>query len=265
MNRHRAFGIGGALLLLSAAPAHAALEWATWTANSAVLATGEFTDGQSATFSGNVDGIDTPAENGTASPAIPGEPSGGNPPGVAALTAIPYPTAIMNPGDFVMAMDLEGVTAIDQAVFALSDMARVYRLELLDAASSALPLGGVTLTNYDLTFPGPTIADFDVALNPTSGWLTKSLVHDGGGAYEQSGLVTFSNLHPQTRFIRITAASLGVQSTEGVHFYLATDVVPEPAADAAALTAFVSLARVRRRRSGRSERAGEGPETRAHP
>lgn len=241
MNRwRRAFGVGGALLLVAVTPAHAALEWATWTANSAVLATGAFADGQSATFSGNVDGIDTPAENGTASPPIPGEPSGGNPPGVAALAAIPYPTAIMNPGDFVMAMDLGGITAVDQAVFAMSDKARVYELELLDDSSSPLPLGGVTLANYNLTYPGPIIADFDVALNPTTGWLTMNFLHDGGGSYDHSGLVTFSNLHPQTRFIRITSASLGTQSTEGLHFYLAADV-PEPGAEPLGLAAFFAL------------------------
>ena len=241
MNRRRAFGIGGALLLLSAMPAHAALEWATWTANSDTVASGAFTDGQTATFSGYVAGIDTSAENATAVPAIPGEPSGGNPPGVAAYAAIPYPTAIMSPGDFVMAFDLAGVTAPEHAVFAISDMRRGYFLELLDAGSSALPLGGVALAHYDLDTPVVGIADFNVTLNTTSGALGLTFLHDAGGTYDQSGFTAISGLDPQTRFIRVTAGTLGTQSTEGLHFYLATDVVPEPAAELATLAAIGSL------------------------
>jgi hypothetical protein len=228
------------LFVFAVSPAQAELQWATWVANGSSLANGSFTDGQTVGFSGYVAGIDEPAENGTATPAIPGEASGGNPPGVAAYTALPYPTAIMSPGDFVMAMDLGGIDAVDQVVFALSDLARVYEIELLDAASSPLSLSSVTLTNYNLTLVTQEIADFDTALNKTNGWLTLVFAHDGGGMYDHTGLATIANLHPLTRFIRITAASLGTQSTEGVHFYLATEV-PEPTADTLGLAAFTAL------------------------
>ncbi len=228
------------VLTLTAPPAHAALEWATWVADSPTQATGTFSDDTTVTFTGNVAGIDTPAENAIATPAIPGEPSGGNPPGVAAYAALPYPQAVMNPGDFVMAMDLGAIQAVDQAVFALSDLARVYEIELLDAASSPLPLDGVTLTNYNLTLVSQEIADYDSALNKATGWLTLVFAHDGGGVYDHTGLATIGNLHPLTRLIRITSASLGSQSTEGVHFYLAAEV-PEPAAGTLGLAALATL------------------------
>lgn len=76
-------------LAVAASPAAAALQGATWVADSSTVATGSFNDGQTVTFLGYLNGIDEPAENGTSSPAIPGEASGGNPPGVAGLTVPP--------------------------------------------------------------------------------------------------------------------------------------------------------------------------------
>jgi hypothetical protein len=173
---------------------------------------------------------------------IPGEASGGNPPGVAAVTALPYPTGILDPGAFIMGMNLLDVTATGQVVFAMSDMmcCRSYRLELLDGASSALPLAGVVVANYNFTLPGPLIADFDVTLNPATGALRVYNVHDGGGDYDHSGFTMFSNLPPETRAIRVTSDSLGTQSTEGVHFYLATEA-PEPSALLLTLAAVAAL------------------------
>ena len=242
MRRWRVWvGVGAFGATLAGAPAQAALEWATWVANGASLADGSFRDGQTVTFSGYVAGIDEPAENAMADPAIPGEPSGGNPPGVAAYAAIPYPTAVMSPGDFVMAMDLGGIQAVDQTVFGFSDLARVYKIELLDASSSPLPLSGVTLTNYNLILGGGAIADFDTALDKNTGWLTLVFAHDGGGDHTHTGFATIADLHPLTRFIRITAASLGTQSTEGVHVYLATEVAPEPEVEALGLASIAAL------------------------
>lgn len=254
---------------LAAPPADAALEWATWVANGASLADGSFSDGQTAIFSGNVVGIATSASNGTASPAIPGEASGGNPPGVAAVTALPYPTGILDPGAFIMGMNLLDLAATDQAVFALSDMmcCRSYRLELLDGASSGLPLGGVVVTNYNLTFAGPIVADFDVTLNATTGALRVYNVHDAGGSYNHTGFTTFSNLPPETRAIRVTSDSLGTQSTEGVHFYLATEV-PEPGESLSALAAAATFGlqlRAWRRRAIRYPDRSEGERCASFP
>lgn len=225
---------------LAASPAHATLEWATWVANGASLADGYFSGGRTAVFAGNVAGIDESAENAIASPAIAGEPSGGNPPGVAALTAVPYPTGILDPGAFIMAMTLFDLAPTDQVVFAMSDMmcCRSYRLELLDGTSNALSLAGVLVTNYNFSLPGALLADFDVTLNRTTGALRVYNLHDAGGNYSHTGFTRFTNLPPETRGVRITSDSLGTQSTEGVHFYLA---VPEPGAPLLEFAAVVAL------------------------
>lgn len=246
--RFVALGVLG--LALAAPPAQAALEWATWVANGASLADGSFSDGQTAIFSGNVVGIRVSGESGTSDPAIPGEASGGNPPGVATVTALPYPTGILDPGAFIMGMNLLDLAATEQAVFAMSDMmcCRSYRLELLDGASSALPLDGVVVTNYNLSLVGGFLADFDVTLNAATGALRVFNLHDAGGSYNHTGFTTFSNLPPETRAIRVTSDSLGTQSTEGVQFYLATEV-PEPGASLLQFAAVVALAARSRRRT----------------
>jgi len=245
-------------LVLVASSAHAASTWATWVSNSATSATGSFADGRSVSFSGNVVGIDESAENGTADPVIPGEPSGGNPPGVAALTGVPHPVLI-DPGAFIMAMDLTNLPIDDETTFALSDMfddAR-YRLELLDASSSPLPLGAVAVTNYNLALypPSTLVADVNVTLDTTTGALrVAGFVHDadppGIPEYRHSGIVTFANLPAETRFIRLTSDAPVQQASEGVHFYIGASL-PEPGAAALELASAVTLGTLARKRRAR--------------
>jgi len=242
-------------LALVASSAHAASIWATWVRNSDTSATGSFVDGRSVSFSGNVDGIDESAENGTVDPVIPGETSGGNPPGVAALTGVPHPTLI-DPGAFIMAMDLTNLPIDDATTFALSDMfdyAR-YRLELLDSNFMALPLGAVVVTNYNLAFHSPStaVADLDVALDTTTGALRVGFVHDADplGSYRHSGIVTFTKLPAETRFIRLTSDSPNKQDSEGVHFYIGGSV-PEAGAAALELVSVVTLGTLVRKRRTR--------------
>jgi hypothetical protein len=256
----RTLGIGGTALFFVGSPAQAALEWATWVANDAATATGTFSDDLTVTFSGYIIGIDTSASNGTASPPIPGEASGGNPPGVTGLTGPGFVDPIeTQSGDFVMAIDLGSITVDDQTIFAFSDQLGLwrYKLELLDGAQSPLPLGGVALTNYNMTYAGPVVADLNVTLsNPATGiLLVDQFDHDAvpPGTYFQSGLVTLDHLPAGTRFIRLTNGSISTQISEGMHFYLAKDVVPEPASDAVALAALAALGLVG---SGRGRRRG---------
>lgn len=145
-----------------------------------------------------------------------------------------------------MAMDLTGIAVDDQTTFALSDMFENwrYKLEVLDDASSPLSLSGVALTNYNLTYAGPIVADLNVTLSDSTGILQVTpFLHDGDplSTYRHSGFVTFTNLPAATAFIRITSGSLDQQVSEGVHFYLAKEV-PEPGTVAQALTAIVALA-----------------------
>jgi hypothetical protein len=247
----RVLGVAGTALLFASAPAHAALEWATWVANDTATATGTFRDDVTVTFSGYIIGIATSASNGAADPPIPGEASGGNPPGVAGLTGPGFVDPVeTQSGDFVMAMDLGNIAVDDQTIFAFSDQFGLwrYKLELLDAAQSPLPLGGVVLTNYNMTYPSspdPTVADLNVTLsNPATGiLLVDQFNHDAvpPGMYFQSGLVTIDHLPAGTHFIRLTNGSISTQVSEGIHFYLAKDVVPEPASATLELAAIVAL------------------------
>lgn len=248
-----AFGIAAATA--HAGPAPTLPEWASWVATSSNLATGTFPvafpGSVEVTLSGVVAGVDVVGDGVTSSPPIPGQPGGERPPGVIVLTGSPHPGTI-DPGAFIMAMDLSGIPPTHRPILAFEDMmcCRSYRLELLDASFAALPLDGVVVDDYNLSLPGGYLADFNVTLNPTSGALRVYNYHDGFGDYDHTGFTTFANLPAGTRHVRVTSDSLGIQPTEGVHFFLAVDV-PEPGAGAAELGAITALAmrwRSRRRR-----------------
>jgi len=188
----------------------------------------------------------------SASPSVPGIPSGVNPSFLGTVTGQPHPT-FLNPGDLVMTIDLASFGVDSETTFGIADIqdTAYYRLELLDAALAPLSLSSVQVTNYNLTYAnGGLIADEDITLNATSGALRLNFIHDAGGTYRHSGLALFTNLPLATRYIRLTANPPGFQlATEGIQICLGGSAVPEPAAGALLLAAALELVRrVRRTR-----------------
>jgi hypothetical protein len=245
------------LAVVAPTGANGATEWATWgsTVNNTSV-TGTFKDGrtvQLTSFFDSISGGVTAGGEYTASPAIPGQTDGTNPSFIRAVTGTPHPSLI-NPGALILTIDLTGFTVDADSIFGLGDLRDIafYRLELLDSSLAALPLAGLQTANYNLTLTGGVIADLDVTFNSTTGALKDSLIHDGGGTYRHSGLVTFTGLPAPTRFIRMRSNSTAVQDTEGIQIYFggSASAVPIPAAGWLLGSGLLGLIARSRRKAG---------------
>jgi hypothetical protein len=239
--------------------AGAASEWATWSNVSGTfppptVSTGSFTDGRSVTATGFILNPRPPDGFFTSDPIIPGQPDGQNPGHLAALTAISN-TTLINAGDLIMTIDLTGFPVDAETTFGFADLfsSDAYRLELLDSSLAPLSLADLQLASYNVTYPGPIVADLNISLNTATGALrVDRFAHDGGGSYAHSGFTTFTNLPLNTARIRLLAD--GQQAGEGIGVYIggSATAVPAPAAGWLFGTAFASLVGRRLRRRSRS-------------
>jgi hypothetical protein len=211
-------------------PAHAALQWATWGNPSGNRSTATFVDGQTVELTADFTGISAGEPAGlefTSAPPIPGRPNNTNPPFTRMITGTPGMN--VSAGALVAELNLTGLPAGASVVFGLGDQRDtfVYRLELRDAARAVLPLTGVVVTPYDLTYRGSSlIADLNTIL--IGNQLIVDQVHTAGGSYRHTGLTTFSNLPPATRYISLYAAQL--QESEGIQIHLGADFTATPVA-----------------------------------
>lgn len=238
--------------LLTPLPA-AALEWAVWGQAVGNSITGSFSGGRTVALSAYfLGGAGEPAGlSYTSSPAIPGTTNDTNPPFIRIVTGPdPLPSTI-DANDPIAFLDLGGITVDATTTFGLADQrsGRQYRLELRDAASALLPLTGIQVTPYDLTYLGDgLIADYNSVL--AGDLLLGDGAHSAGGFYLHTGLTTFSNLPAETREIRLISNIF--QDAEGIQIYLAV-AAPEPSAaglGVASLLGLAGLAGMRRVRAG---------------
>lgn len=197
----------------------AALDWAVWSEAVGNASTGTFSSGQTvellATFPG---GSNVPAGGEyTSSAPIPGTTGSTNPSFIRILTGA-GPTIAA--GDPIATLGLGDIAVDPSTTFGLADQrtGRQYRLELRDAADALLPLAGVQVTPYDVTYTdGGLIADYNSLL--IGDLLLVDGAHDAGGFYLHTGLTTFSNLPAATRSIRLVSNVF--QDAEGIQVYLA--------------------------------------------
>lgn len=229
-----------------------ALEWAVWGQAVGNSATGSFSGGRTVELNGYFTGITGGEPAGleyTSSPAIPGTTNDTNPPFIRVITGpAPLPSTI-DADDPIAFLDLGEIPVDAATTFGLADQrsGRQYRLELRDAANALLPLTGIQVTPYDLTYTnGGLIADYNSQL--FGDLLLVDGVHDAGGFYLHTGLTTFSNLPAATRSIRLVSEIF--QDAEGIQIYLAM-AAPEPSAPwlgAASLVGLAGLSGMRRLR-----------------
>ena len=220
--------IGAVAILVAAAPAaNAIAEWASWGSLSGNTIVGSLSGGRTVVMTAAISQANPAGVIYAADPTVPGQPGGGNPTYVLARTAVGHPTTVPD-GALIASLDLSGVPITPETVFGLADMSRAsrYRLELLDSANNVLSLAGVLLQSFNLTYPNTTLADLDVLLDPSTGNLTVSPVHDAadGSSYSHSGLTLFSDLPSDATTLRMVAN--GLQGSEGIQLYFGA--VPEP-------------------------------------
>ena len=237
------------LVGLGLIPASSSAEtiWATWNTPAGNQTTGSFGDGRSVVFTAPLIGSILPAGAQGVDPDLPGLPGGVRPELVVFFTAADHPTTIQ-PDDVLLTLDLAGFPIDSATTFGLEDIFFDYRIELLDAAQTPLPLSGVSVANFNLDLAG-VIADYDLLLDAMTGTLTVNQVHDAntGSTYRHSGLALFSNLPTDTRFIRL--ASNAMQGTEGIRFSFGAAELPEPAVTGLLACALVAFAARRWHRS----------------
>lgn len=203
-----------------------ALEWAVWSATTGNSSTGSFSSGRSVLLTGHFGGIsggEPAAAEYTTDKPIPGTSGNANPSFIRSLTGTPHPVAV-NVGDQVIIIDLATFPVDADSTFGLADLqyANGYKLRLTDAAMSPLPLDGVRLTSYNITYQSGLKADQDVLLEASTGAITVNAAHDDGGSYSHSGLTTFNPLPMGTRYIVLLNDK--VQQSEGFQIYLAGSV-----------------------------------------
>lgn len=247
--------------LLQASSAHASDDWATWVANSPTTATGTILDGRSVLFVGSVDHVKTANDTGLTDPPIPGEPSGGNPPGLGSLTAVGHPVVIQ-PDQILMTLDFANYPIDAETTLGISDQNLIwrYRFEFLNSSMTPLPMANIQSTNYNVFFHPPSIliADFDVLFTPATGALRVNNAHDDpNGNYDQSGIMLLTNLPVGTRYVRMLSDSPAEQVSEGVGFYVGN--TPEPASAMLGFSALATLAVLRAKRERRNSRPPEAP------
>jgi uncharacterized repeat protein (TIGR01451 family) len=209
--------------------ANAALDWAVWGPPSGPASVGVFSNGQQATLGANFTGITAGVAAGTeftSDPPIPGRPDDTNPAFQRMLTGTPG--TFLSAGELVASLDLSGMTVNSSTVLGLADQKQngvFYTIEFRDASLNVLPVTGVVVTPYNITYTGGLIADLNAVLNTTTepGKLTLDNIHDAGGTYAHSGLTTLSNLPAGTRFVALYGG-FETQEVEGISVYLATDI-----------------------------------------
>lgn len=218
----------------------AALDWAIWSDPVAGSSTGSFASGETVELVALIESGFAAAAGSdyTSEPAIPGTIGNGNPPFTRMLTG-PVQSTI-NADDVIATLDLSGISVDSNTTFGLADQrsGRQYRLELRDAAHDLLPLTGVQVTPYDITYIGSgLIADYSTLL--IDDLLLVNSVHDAGGFYIHTGLTTFSNLPTATRSIWLFSNIF--QDAEGIQIALAI-TAPAPSPVWMGSASFLSLA-----------------------
>ena len=235
-----------ALAGLTPEPALAAFEWGVWggpvntspPAPFTGTSTATFSNGQTVPLVANFTGITAGVPAGvefTSAPSIPGRPDNTNPSFQRLMTGVPatpvgvIPTA----GTPVFALDLGGINVDSSTVIGFGDLKLGsgvnYKLELRDASSVVLPLDGIVVTPYNVTYAYSPflLADYNAVLELTPlaryGRLASDLNHDAGGTYTHTGLTTFSNLPAGTRFVTLLSW-FDSQEVEGIQVYVGTDV-----------------------------------------
>jgi hypothetical protein len=219
-----------ASLFLAAAtclPAVAATDWATWVGPTGNVATGTFPGGSTVTLAGNFSGITGGVTAGTefsSVPSIPGRSDGTNPSFQRIMTGVPG--TFLAAGTTVATVEL-GSVAGSSVILGFGDLKQggvYYKLELRDASGNILPLTGVVVTPYNLTYTynlgafGP-IADLNSLLETATGRLTYDNNHDAGGTYTHTALTTYSNLPAGTSQVKLLAW-FDNQEVEGIQIYV---------------------------------------------
>jgi hypothetical protein len=221
------------LLACGVRPAAAEFEWAVWGPPSGNTSPGVFSNGQRVTLGANFTDITAGVTAGTeftSIPSIPGRPDNTNPSFQRMMTGQPpSPPNFLAAGTLVAALDLSNIAVTNATTLGLGDLKQsgvFYTLELRDASLAVLPVTGIVVTPYNVTYmPSGLIADMNSVLNTTTfpGRLTLDNNSDAGGTYTHSGLTTFSNLPAGTRYISLYAG-FDNQQIEGIQIYLGTDV-----------------------------------------
>ncbi len=220
----------GALFMLAAMPASADLEWAFWGPTSVGTTTGVFSNGQQVVLNANFTDISAgvlPGGEFTSSPQLPGRPDNTNPSFQRLMTGVPG--TFLAAGTPVATIDLSGITVNSSTIIGLGDLKQggvYYVLEFRDDTGAGLPVSGIVVTPYNVTYTGGLVADLNSLLNITTapGKLTVDNIHDAGGTYSHTSLTTFSNLPAGTSYIRISAG-FDNQEVEGIQVYVASNVV----------------------------------------
>jgi uncharacterized repeat protein (TIGR01451 family) len=206
----------------------AAFEWAVWGPPSGNTSTGVFSNGQQVTLGANFTDITAGVAAGgefTSDPAIPGRPDNTNPTFQRMMTGVP--STFMAAGTLVAALDLGGITVDSSTTLGLADLKQsgvFYTLELRDASLALLPVTGIVVTPYNVTYSNGLVADLNSLLNTTTspGRLNVDNIHDAGGFYSHTSLTTFSNLPAGTRYVSLRAG-FDNQEVEGIQVYLGTN------------------------------------------
>ena len=235
-----------ALASLTPLPALAAFEWGVWggpvntspPAPFTGTSTATFSNGQTvplvANFTDITAGVPASVEF-TSAPSIPGRPDNTNPSFQRLMTGAPATPVGVIPaaGTPVFALDLGGINVDSSTTIGFGDLKLGsgvnYKLELRDASSVVLPLDGIVVTPYNVTYAYSPflLADYNAVLElaPLAryGRLASDLNHDAGGTYTHTGLTTFSNLPAGTRFVTLLSW-FDSQEVEGIQVYVGTDV-----------------------------------------
>jgi len=191
-----------------------------------------FSNGQQVTLAGNFTDITAGVTAGTeftSVPPIPGRPDDTNPPFQRMMTGQPpSPPNFLAAGTLVAALDLGNITVTNATTLGLADLKQngvFYTLQLRDASLAVLPVTGIVVTPYNVSYTGGLIADLNTVLNTTTepGKLTNDNTHDAGGSYSHTGLTTFSNLPAGTRYISLYAG-FDTQEIEGISVFLANEL-----------------------------------------
>lgn len=216
--------------------ANAAIEWAVWSGYpSATTRTGTFSGGQTVGLVAlDIQGVGSNAAGAayTSSPAVMGmAPSNGNPP-YQQIKSGPAGVLIISPGDPIMGIDLTGLPVGTPVVFGISNQKFTYQLELRDAALALLPLTGIVVTPYNITyppiqdFPNGLVADQNSFLYLIGGanQIRRDALNDAlpTSNFDQTGLTVFSNLPTATRYIALKAQTSS--ENEGLDIYIGADL-----------------------------------------
>jgi hypothetical protein len=229
----RSLAASGLFLLLVPLSARADVEWTTWSGFPAATRTGTFERGFTvsmtpASFPG--DGFRPEGTYFTADSPVLGMLTTANPPYQMILTG-PATGTLINPGDLVVDIDLSDLPPRARPVLGIIDQKFAYELQLLDDTDALLPLTGITLTPYNITyFPGTDdelIADQNTIFdNIATTKLRRDFLNDAVPThyYDHTGLTLLSDLPAGTRTIRVLGGT--ISETEGVGFLIGAEFGP---------------------------------------